>query len=97
MPLPGSESGGYTRSAIAEVAPTRARWRRHLELAADLARQSVVDLAVPRNDRSLALRTGLPRVVPALIDLPAPVSAQVALQIAALHAAIVKCSASRSR
>jgi len=32
-----------------------------------------------------------------LVDRAAPVSAQMALQVATLHAAIVKCSCSRSR
>jgi len=71
--------------------------RRYTELCADLACEAEVDLTVPRYDGAEAARAGPAGVICSLVDLPAALSAQVALEIAALHAAIVRCSCSRSR
>ncbi len=71
--------------------------RRHVELCADLAREAEVDLTMACHDGAGASRAAPTRMVRALVDLPAVVSPQVALQITAFHAAIVRCSCSRSR
>jgi hypothetical protein len=84
MTVPGSASDTYTNSALVERHQRGAGWRGHLKLAAYLAGQRIVDLAVARDDGSLALRASPSCMVAALIDLPAPMSAQVALQLAPL-------------
>jgi hypothetical protein len=71
--------------------------RSDVELSADLAGECKVDLTVSRHHRASAAGPCPARVVPALVDLPAALSAQVALELAALQAAIVRWSCSRSR
>jgi len=73
-----------------------ARARSTRNTAAD-NRCARVDLAMARHDRSCALGADPPSVVSALVHLTAVISAEMTLQIASLHAAIVRCSASRSR
>jgi len=48
----------------------------------------VVDLSMSRNRGSFATRTNPSGVIAALIQLPATVSAQVLLELSALHAVI---------
>jgi hypothetical protein len=64
--------------------------RTDLELSADLACESEVDLAVSRDHRTSTARACPTGVVSAFVDLPAALSAQVTLELAALHAAIVR-------
>jgi hypothetical protein len=64
--------------------------RTDLELSADLAGEGEVDLTVSGHHGTGAARAGPTRVVPAFVDLPATLSTQVALELAALHAAIVR-------
>ncbi|MCY7301843.1 MAG: hypothetical protein LH654_02185 [Thermoleophilia bacterium] len=54
------------------------------------AHEAEVDLTMAGHDGAGAVGAGPARVVRALVDLPAVVSPQVALQIVALHAAIVR-------
>src|SRR5580692_8611596 len=58
-------------SADTSHVSARARRRRHTELAADLAGQTEVDLAVAWHDRSLAVWPGPPRMAATLVDLVA--------------------------
>jgi hypothetical protein len=67
-----------------------AGWWRYAELGADLASQSEVDLAVTRYHRASTAGSCPASVIRALVDLPAVPSAQMMLQITALHAAIVR-------
>ena len=90
-------AGPPPRASRHRTTSARTCWRWHSQLPADLARQSIVDLAMARHNRSCALGTDPSSVVSALVHLAAAMSAEMTLQIAPLHAAIVKCSASRSR
>lgn len=76
---------------------TRTCGRRDLQLPTNLAGEPVIDLAVARHYRACSLGTSPAGVVSALVNLTATLRAKVALKLAALHAAIVRCSASRSR
>jgi hypothetical protein len=49
--------------------------RSYVQLSADLAGESEVDLAVPRDHRAGTVRAGPAGVVPAFVDLPAALSA----------------------
>jgi hypothetical protein len=64
--------------------------RSDVQLSADLAGESEVDLAVSGDHRAGTVRAGPAGVVPAFVDPAAALSAQVALELAALHAAIVR-------
>src|SRR4051812_45474922 len=71
--------------------------RRRRELAADLACQPEVDLPVARDDGSRSCGACPAGVVGALVDAPATLLDEVSLQVAELHAAMVRWISSRSR
>lgn len=85
------------RDASAPASSAGTGWWCDLELSTDLSRQYEVDLTMTRDYGASAAGSSPTAVISTFVDVMAAVSAQMALEIAALHAAIVRCSGSRSR
>ena len=92
-----THTGGVGRRSNDSRASAASGGRWYAELSADLASEGVVDLAVARDYGARSFRACPAGVACAFVDRCASVSAEMALEVTAFHAAIVRCSRSRSR